>query len=87
MLAETLGAEFAAIHWMVGVAADGDGFAVLDTDEHAAAYGAVTAGGLDPLVCYTGRGDVAEARVLLVGVLGLAGVDAEGAAELRQYHP
>ena len=81
VFAESLGAELAPIHWMIRVATDGDGFAVFDADEHAAADGAVAAGGLDPLVCYAGGGDVAEARVLLVGVLGLAGVDAEGAAE------
>ena len=84
MLAETLRAELAKVDGVVGVAANGDGLAVLDADQHAAANGAVAAGGLDPGVGDAGGGDVSEAGVVLVGVVGLAGVDAEEAAEFRK---
>ncbi len=63
VFAEALGAELAAVDGVVGIAAHGDGFAVLDADQHAAADGAVAAGGLDPVVGDAGGGDVAEARI------------------------
>ncbi len=81
MFAETFGAEFAAVDGVVGIAAGGDGFAILDADEHSAADGAVSAGGLDPGVCDAGGGDVSEAGIALEGIAGFACVDAEGAAE------
>ena len=62
---------------MAGVAAGGDGLAVLDADQHAAADGAVAAGGLDPGVGDAGGGGVAELGIDRVGVLLLAGVEAE----------
>ena len=75
MLAEALGAELAAVYGVVGIAARRDGLAVLDADQHAAADGAVAAGGLHPRVRHARLGDIAVAAVLAVGVARLRGVD------------
>ncbi len=77
VLAEALGAELAAVDGVVRVAAGGDGLAVFDADEHAAADRAVAAGGLDPGVGHAASGDLAVHGVLRVAVFLLRGVDAE----------
>ena len=76
VLGEALGAELAAIDGMVGIAAYGDGLVVAHADEHAAADGAVAAGGLDPFLRDARLGDVTEDGIFGVGVLVAAGVDA-----------
>jgi hypothetical protein len=85
VLAEALGAELAAVDGVIGIAAHGDGFVVFDADEHAAADGAIAAGGFDPGVGDACAADVTEARIALEGVVGFAGVDAEGAADSLQH--
>ena len=50
VFAQSLGAELAAIHGVLRIAAHRDGFAVLHADQHAATNRAVSASGLDPLL-------------------------------------
>ena len=85
VFAEALGAELAAVDRMIGITANCDGFVIFDADEHAAADGAVAAGGLNPGVGHARAGDVAEARIAVEGVVGLASVDAEGSANSFQH--
>ena len=85
MLGEALGAELAAIDGMVGVAAYGDGLVFAHADEHAAADGAVAAGGLDPFLGDARLGDVTEDGVFGVGVFFAAGVDAGEALDTREH--
>ena len=84
VLGQALGAQLAAVHRMVGVAARGHGFAVLDADQHAAADRAVAARRLHPRVRKARLRDVAKARVFGIGVVPGRGVEAEPALELGQ---
>ncbi len=74
----------ALVYGVIGVAARRDGFAVLCADQHAAADGAVAAGGFGPGVGDAGFGDVPEAWVVAVGVFALVCVDADHALEARE---
>ena len=71
MLAQSLGAELAAIDRVFLISTHSNGFTILDADQHATAYRAISTGGLDPFVGHAGRRYLSKARVDLVGV-GLA---------------
>ena len=64
---------------MIRIAADADGAAILDADEHPAADGAVAAGRWHPAVRNLAGRRVAHHRVERVGILVGAGAEAEEA--------
>ena len=84
VLGEALGAELAAVDWMVRVAPCGDGLVVAYAQKHAASDRAVAAGGLDPSLRDTRRSGVAEGGIFGVGVLIAADVDSGEALELSE---
>src|SRR4051794_31103 len=70
MLGETLRAEAAAVHGMLGVTLDADGDAVADADQHPAAHRAVAARRAHPVLGLTGRSHGAEPGIGAVAVVG-----------------
>ena len=77
VLAQAFGTELAAIDRVVRITACGHRLALARAHQHAAAHGAVAAGGLGPGVGNAGLRQVAEARVIGVRVFLLRGVDAQ----------
>ena len=84
---ESFGAEFAEVGLVILVASDGDGFAVLHANVHAATDGAVTASRLHPLVRNLARVGVAGDGVGRVGVFLRANVETEEAFDTHAACP